>query len=127
MGQTVQIGELADAGMETLEEYADLAAEDVKQAVRDAGETVRKEIRANAPKDTGDYAKSWTMKTTKENSNALQVTVHSRNRYQLAHLLEYGHAKRSGGRVAARPHIAAAEEAGIEQLEREIERSLTNG
>ena len=56
MGQTVQIGELADAVMETLKEYADLAAEDVKQAVRDAGETVRKEIRANAPKDTGDYA-----------------------------------------------------------------------
>ena len=40
MGQTVQIGDLADAVMETLEEYADLAAEDVKQAVRDAGETL---------------------------------------------------------------------------------------
>ena len=45
MGQTVQIGELADAVTGTLEKYADLAAEDVKQAVRDAGETVRKEIR----------------------------------------------------------------------------------
>ncbi len=67
MGQTVQIGELADAVMETLEEYADLAAEDVKQAVRDAGETVRKEIRANAPKDTGDYAKSWAVKKDKRN------------------------------------------------------------
>ena len=127
MGQTIQIGELADAVMETLEEYADLAAEDVKQAVRDAGETVRKEIRANAPKDTGDYAKSWAVKKTKETSSSLTLTVHSKNRYQLAHLLEYGHAKRGGGRVAARPHIAAAEEAGIEQLEREIERSLTNG
>ena len=127
MGQTVQIGELADTVMETLEEYADLAAEDVKQAVRDAGETVRKEIRANAPKDTGDYAKSWTMKTTKENSNALQVTVHSRNRYQLAHLLEYGHAKRGGGRTRAFPHIAPAEQAGIEQLTRDIERDLQKG
>ena len=29
MGQTVQIGELADTVMETLEEYADLASEDV--------------------------------------------------------------------------------------------------
>lgn len=29
MGQTVRIGELADAVMETLEEYADLDAEDV--------------------------------------------------------------------------------------------------
>ena len=65
MGQTVQIGKLADAVMETLEEYADLAAEDVKQAVRDAGETVREEIRANAPKDTGEYAKSWAVKKTR--------------------------------------------------------------
>ena len=54
MGQNVQIGELADAIMETLEEYADLAADNVKQAVKDAGETVKKEICANAPKDTGD-------------------------------------------------------------------------
>ena len=30
MGRTVQIGDLADAIMEGLEEYADLAAEDVK-------------------------------------------------------------------------------------------------
>ena len=48
MGQTVQIGKLADAVMETLEDYADLTAEDVKQAVRDAGETVRKEGRGDA-------------------------------------------------------------------------------
>lgn len=127
MGQTVQIGELADAVMETLEEYADLAAEDVKQAVRNAGETVRKEIRANAPKDTGDYAKSWAVKKTKETSSSLTLTVHSKNRYQLAHLLEYGHAKRGGGRVEGKAHIAPAEEKGIRQLEEEIERSLRHG
>ena len=127
MGQTVQIGKLADAVMETLEDYADLAAEDVKQVVRDAGETVRKEIRANAPKDTGDYAKSWVVKKTKETSSSLTLTVHSKNRYQLAHLLEYGHAKRNGGRVEGKAHIAPAEEKGIRQLEEEIERSLRDG
>ena len=127
MGQTVQIGKLADAVMEMLEDYADLAAEDVKQAVRDAGETVRKEIRANAPKDTGDYAKSWAVKKTKETSSSLTLTVHSKNRYQLAHLLEYGHAKRKGGRVEGKAHIAPAEEKGIRQLEEEIERSLRDG
>ena len=67
------------------------------------------------------------MKTTKESSNGMEVTVYSRNRYQLAHLLEFGHAKRGGGRVAARPHIAAAEQAGIESFEQAIERSLRNG
>ena len=127
MGKEISISQLSAAVMEELEGYADLAAEDMKSAVKKAAITVRKDIETSAPKNTGDYAKSWAVKTTKESSNALQVTVHSRNRYQLAHLLEYGHAKRGGGRVAARPHIAAAEEAGIEQLEREIERSLTNG
>lgn len=127
MGKKISISQLSAAVMEELEEYADLAAEDMKSAVKKAAVTVRKDIEVSAPRNTGDYAKSWAVKTTKESSNALQVTVHSRNRYQLAHLLEHGHAKRGGGRVAARPHIAAAEDAGIEQLEREIERSLTNG
>ena len=36
MAGNVPINALADAIMDTLEEYADLAAEDVKQAVKDA-------------------------------------------------------------------------------------------
>ena len=124
MGRTVQIRDLADAIMDTLEEYSELATKDLKQAVRDAGETVRKEIRTNAPKDTGDYAKSWAVKKMKETSSSLTVAVHSRNCYQLAHLLEFGHAKRGGGRVAARPHIASAEQKGMEYLEEEIRKAL---
>ena len=59
MGRNVQIDSLADAIMGALEEYADLAAEDVKQAVKDAGDVVKDDIRSHAPRDTGDYAKSW--------------------------------------------------------------------
>ena len=40
MGNKVQIGGLADAVMENLEEYAELAAEDVRAAVKNAGDTV---------------------------------------------------------------------------------------
>lgn len=119
-----KIDNLANEIMEGLKEYADLASDDVKKAVRKAGNTVRKEISENAPTDTGAYAKSWSVKKTKETSNSLELTVHSKNRYQLAHLLEHGHAKRCGGRVAARPHIAQAEENAIETLETEIEKAL---
>ena len=124
MGNTRSRVGLADAIMETLEDYADLTAEDVKQAVKEAGDTVRDEIRTHAPKNTGEYAKSWAVKKMKETSNSLTVVVHSRNRYQLAHLLEFGHAKRGGGRVSAQPHIAAAEAKGMEQLEDEIRKAL---
>lgn len=123
----VSIDRLADAVMEGLNDYADLAASDMKAAVRKAGTTVRKQIQSTAPSRTGAYAKSWTVKTERETSNSLELIVHSRNRYQLAHLLEFGHAKRGGGRVAAMPHIAAAEEAGVEELEAAIERSLSHG
>ena len=123
----VTIDSLADAVMEGLTEYADLATDDMKAAVRKAGNTVRNEIKETAPKNTGAYAKSWSVKTERETSSSLHLIVHSRNRYQLAHLLEFGHAKRGGGRVAAQPHIAPAEEKGVGELEKSIERSLSHG
>ena len=42
-------------------------------------------------------------------------------------ILEFGHAKRGGGRVPGKSHIAPAEQAGIDQLENDIERSLRHG
>lgn len=124
MARNVSAGSLADAIMDSLREYSGLAADEMKEAVRAAGNTVRDEIREKAPKDTGIYAKSWTVKKQRETSSSLSLTVHSRNRYQLAHLLEFGHAKRGGGRVSAKPHIADAEAAGIRQLEEDIRKAL---
>ena len=127
MATKVSIGNMADAIMKELNDYADAANDDVKAAVQKAAKTVKTEIQAGAPSRTGKYKKSWATKNTAESSNKLEITVYSRNRYQIAHLLEHGHAKRGGGRVSARPHITAAEQAGIEQLEQEIERCLRNG
>ena len=127
MATKVSIDQMASVIMDGLKEYADLATDDLKAAVKKTGNEVRKQIQSTAPKASGKYSKSWSVKTTKESSNGMEVTVYSRSRYQLAHLLEFGHAKRGGGRVAARPHIAAAEQAGIESFEQAIERSLRNG
>lgn len=123
----IPIGSLSETVMKELNEYADVACDEMKAAVKSAGTLVKNQIKATAPKSTGAYAKSWSVKNTSETSRSLEVTVYSRNRYQLAHLLEYGHAKCGGGRVPGRSHIAPAEQAGIDQLEKDIERSLRHG
>lgn len=119
------IDSMTDEIMKGLREYADLADDEMKNAVRKTAKSVKDEITSNAPKRTGKYAKSWTTKKTKENSHSLEMTVHSKDRYQLAHLLENGHAKRGGGRVSGRPHIAPAEQHGEEMLERLIGEALS--
>ena len=124
MGDKCTIDNLAKTIMEGLQEYADVASADVKTAVRKAGKNVKTEISANAPKRTGAYAKSWAVKTEKETAHSLEVVVHSKNRYHIAHLLEHGHAKRGGGRVAGIPHIAPAEEKAVKQLEEDIVKKL---
>lgn len=123
-GERVSVDAMADAIMEGLLEYADLASDTVKEAVTESAKAVKKEIQAGAPSRTGKYKKSWTAKKTKESSNGLVITVHSKDRYQIAHLLEHGHAKRGGGRVAAIPHIAPAEAKGEEELMERIERGV---
>lgn len=119
-----RIDQMAHVIMEGLQEYADLATEDMKAAVKKAGNKAKSDVQAGAPVKTGKYKKSWAVKTTKENAYAMEVTVHSKNRYQLAHLLEFGHAKRGGGRTRAFPHIAPAEAAAAELLEKEVEKAL---
>ena len=124
MNRTVSIDEMDSAIMEELEKYAELASDDLKAAVK---ASVRKDIQAGAPVDTGKYKKSWSVKNVHEDSESIDLVVHSRNRYQIAHLLEHGHAKRGGGRVAAKPHIAAAEQRGNEKLVTTIEQKLKGG
>ena len=119
------IDDMAAEIMSGLQEYADLAAAEMKKAVKKTATEVKKEIAANAPVKSGRYKKSWTAKKIKENSHTLEMTVHSKDRYQIAHLLEHGHAKRGGGRVAAIPHIAPAEANGEQMLESLIEKALS--
>ena len=119
------IDDMAAEIMEGLSEYAELADTAMKKAVRKTATAVKNEISAKAPVKSGRYKRSWTAKKTKENNHSLEMTVHSKDRYQIAHLLEHGHAKRGGGRVAAIPHIAPAEANGADMLETLIKKELS--
>ena len=62
MSRTVSIDEMDNAIMEELEKYADLAADELKAAVKETAASVRKDIQSGAPVDTGKYKKSWSVK-----------------------------------------------------------------
>lgn len=124
MSKTVRPDGMAEAIMEELNRFSKATADDLKKAINEAGKTAKKEIEKNAPKRTGKYKRSWRVKKMKETADSLEITVHSKDRYQIAHLLENGHAKRNGGRVAGKPHIKGAEETAKEQLIRDIERGF---
>ena len=126
MNEKIKPEQLSDAIMEGLEEYKDLSTDAMKEAVEKTAKDVKKEIQSKAPVRTGKYKKSWKVTKTEENAEKLVMTVHA-GRYQLTHLLEHGHAKRGGGRVAAIPHIAPAEANGVKELEDEITDSLEKG
>lgn len=126
MNQKVKPEQLSGVIMDSLKEYRKLSAEAMKDAVEKTAKDVKNEIQDKAPVRTGRYKRSWTVTKTEENADKLVMTVHA-GRYQLTHLLEHGHAKRGGGRVAAIPHIAPAEADGEKQLEEEITRSLEDG
>lgn len=119
-GTTVDIDQMSEAIMKQMQDYADVATEDMKKAVKEVAKDCKAEIARTAPKNTGAYAKSWTYATTEQGANNLHVTVYSAKKYYLTHLLENGHVKRGGGRTRAFPHIAPAEEKAKQELEEKI-------
>ncbi len=124
MSTKIQPTELAKTIDREFNEYVEMAAKDVKEVVKKVADDTKEEIQTNAPVKTGKYKKSWTVTKTKDTSLSMVMTVHSKTRYRLTHLLENGHAKRGGGRTRAFPHIAPAEAKAEQELIASVERSL---
>ena len=126
MAIKTDIDGMSSAILKELKDWSEELTEDIKTEVKDAGNKCRDDIAMNAPKDTGKYAKSWASKVSYESDKDIRVTVYAKPYYHaLTHLLENGHAKVNGGRVAARPHIKPAEERMASQLVNDIKTRVT--
>jgi hypothetical protein len=120
----VKIDNLARTVEKTLSDYVDDVNDTVKEDIKEAGKEAVKELKQNSPKRTGKYAKGWRSTVQKESAVGAEVVVHNKI-YGLTHLLENGHAKRGGGRVAGIPHIKPVEEDVTENLEKKIKEDLS--
>lgn len=106
MANITGISSLSNAIAQALTEYTDEVEKGIEQEKKTIGKETVQLLRDKSPKgDTGDYAKGWTESTIDN-----KEVIYNKNKPQLTHLLEFGHAKRNGGRVAGKPHIRPVEE-----------------
>jgi predicted phage-related endonuclease len=113
------IDDLSNQIARELQRYANVVAEDVDTAAEEVANNLVEELKDSGPKLTGNYRKGWTVK----NVRGVRV-VHNKTKYRLTHLLEKGHAKVGGGRVAAIPHIRPAEERAINDFLTRIDQAV---
>lgn len=116
---------LGEAIAEILEEYGDEVQKDMDDVVKDVGKAGVKAIKSASGVfgGTGKYRKGWTSQIDSERYGST-ATIYNRTP-GLPHLLENGHAKRGGGRVPGKTHIAPVEQELIKQFEEQIEKAVS--
>lgn len=123
----IDIDDLSSAIIEELNNYSDEVMEQIKDSVKEVAKECAREIRKKAPRLSGDYAKSWTVKKVYESETDIRVVIHSPKEYRLAHLLEYGHAKAGGGSVEGKPHIRPAAQNAENKLLKKVKVVISGG
>lgn len=101
-----------------LKEYAKQVDGTVEQTIKQVANEAARKLKNESPKKSGKYAKGWAVQKDKASPRVgvRQYTVYGKDgTYQLAHLLEHGHATRTGGRSKAITHIAPVEEWAVNE------------
>ena len=113
--------DFATAVKKILDDYQNDVNRNLGELVKKLGQKGAKEVKNQSGQfgGTGKYAKGWTSQY-EESRLSETATIYNRTA-GLPHLLENGHAKRGGGRVAGRSHIAPVEEKLIEEFTKAIE------
>ena len=113
--------DLERAVKDILQDYSVEVAKAATEAVQEVTKEATKKLRQTSPKRKGRYARGWTGKVEKT-ATTVDATVYGKTgTYQIAHLLEHGHARRGGGRnVGGIEHIKPVEEWAIKEVEKRI-------
>lgn len=86
-------------------------------------------LRANTPVGTGKTANSWQykVKQTKRGVKIVWYNTHIVSKVPIAIILQYGHGTRQGGYVQGRDYINPAMKPIFDEIDRMVERAVTNG
>lgn len=126
MAKKVTVNNFADVISDILSEYEGDARKNMDSVIKDVAKKGAAALRNESlqtfkPSNlkNGRYGTGWTH-TVESKRLGTVATIHNSKYPGLPHLLENGHAKRGGGRVAPKIHIAPVEE----ELDRSINTML---
>lgn len=126
MAKKIPIDALANTIRKTLDEYGDT----LSWRINELGERFAKEgaktLRAQSRQmfgGSGRYASGWTWQSVHSRLSS-QGVIYNGDVPGLPHLLEYGHANRTGGRTPGRSHIAPVEEMVVKEFTKAVEESI---
>lgn len=124
----INIDQLAAEIAKGLKDFSQEVVEMVDVSSEKISKEAVKQLKASSPKKYGKYAKAWKIKTEGSFGQPKNRIVHVKKpHYRLTHLLEYGHALRSGGRAEAQPHIKPAEDMVIKEFQKEVREAIERG
>lgn len=118
--------------MKYLEDYSGEVVQITEKVVVEVAKESVKKLKKESPRREGatkhQYAKGWTYKLDKGRLRTGAIIYGKKGTYNLAHLLEFGHALRSGGRevgnTRAIEHIRPVEQWAIKEFENRLIREL---
>lgn len=115
----------AAALQKILKEYQEDVSKNVNDLAKKFTQKGVKEIKSASGQfgGTGKYTSGWTSKFETGRLSS-QGIIYNGKVPGLPHLLEKGHAKRGGGRVAGREHIAPVEQTLIEEFQKAVEHDI---
>ena len=99
-----------------LKQYYPNVVETTTEVIDEVSKEAVKKLKQDSPKGAkGKYAKGWARKVETGRLTVGATVYGKHGTYQLAHLLEHGHAKRGGGRTESLVHIAPVEQWAIDE------------
>lgn len=123
----ISIDQLANEIAKGLQEYSSDVIDGIDEVSEKISKNAVKKLKQDSPKNTKKYSKGWAVKTEKKYGETNSHIIYNKNKPGLTHLLEYGHAKRGGGRVEGKSHIRPVEEQVINEFTAEVEKVVKGG
>lgn len=126
-GMTVD--EFGPAVEKILDQFLRDVQGDMRAAVQEGGRAAVDFLRANSPRDSGEYTQGWRYRTEAGlGPTGYYVRVFQAAKPSLTHLLEFGHREydfggnATGGTVPAHPHIEPAADVAAQVIVQEASR-----